>query len=128
MSTKARRLRFLAASVVLVAMASVGSARQANPAPPAVVFGKLYADVELSGIFADSKTFADAIPRRPPTAILADYRQGLSKADLRAFVIGNFDVPAQAEAAAPSTARPPLAAHIAALWPVLARPPLTAAP
>ena len=45
-----------------------------RPAPPQILFGDLYADVELSGIFPDSKEFADATPKSPPDDILALYR------------------------------------------------------
>lgn len=121
-----RRRAWLAIGLVALAPAP----RQ--PPAPATIFGPLYAEVELRRIFPDSKTFADAVPRRPPAAILADWRPGLSAERLRAFVEGNFTLPA--EGGAPplrtpaSPARPSLLAHIAALWPVLARPPLTAAP
>ena len=40
-----------------------------RPAPPQVLFGDLYADVELERIFADSKEFADATAKSPPTEI-----------------------------------------------------------
>ena len=36
------------------------------PLPPSVEFGELYRDVEMSGLFSDQKTFADAIPDEPP--------------------------------------------------------------
>jgi alpha,alpha-trehalase len=116
------------AAGVCILIAASAEAAERVPQAPAAIFGKLYADVELAGIFPDSKTFADAVPRRPPAQILADYRPGLSKDDLRAFVARNFDLPAQVEPAPPTAARLPLAAHIAALWPVLARPPLAARP
>ena len=96
--------------------------------PPSAIFGHLFDNVERSGIFADSKTFADATPRRPPAEILADYRSGLPTDQLRAFVLDNFELPTEAQTPKPSADRPPLAAHIAALWPVLARPPLESAP
>jgi alpha,alpha-trehalase len=85
--------------------------------------------VELRGLFPDSKTFADAQPLRSPAAILRDYRPGLSEDQLRAFVAANFDVPSTGTTAPPvAPARPTLKAHIASLWPALARPPLNAAP
>ena len=41
-----------------------------RPAPPQILFGDLYADVELDRIFPDSKEFADATPKSPPAEIL----------------------------------------------------------
>lgn len=110
-------------------LCSGAGARPATPLPPSALFGRLYADVELRGLFPDSKTFADAQPLRSPAAILRDYRPGLSGDQLRAFVAANFDVPTTRSAAplvAPS--HHSLKAHISELWPVLARPPLNAAP
>ena len=44
-----------------------------RPAPPQILLGDLYADVELQRIFPDSKEFADATPKSPPAEILALY-------------------------------------------------------
>lgn len=106
---------------------------EAMPASPEILFGPLYADVEMRGLFADSKTFADAVPRRPPAAILAAYRQGAPWTDaaLKGFVAQNFTVPPTPQAN-PAPAHGPtgdpihdggvsLAQHIARLWPVLTR-------
>ena len=38
-----------------------------GPVTPQVLFEDLYADVELQRIFPDSKEFADATPKAPPT-------------------------------------------------------------
>ncbi len=96
----------------------------AAPAPksPAQLFGPLYHAVEMRGIFPDSKTFADAVPRRAAAAILADYAKCRCEDDaaLRQFVRVNFDIPGT-PAAPPSSERLPLKAHIDALWPQLTR-------
>ncbi len=96
----------------------------AAPAPksPAQLLGPLYHAVQMRGIFPDSKTFADAVPKRPAAAILADYAKCRCDEDaaLRQFVRVNFDMPA-APAAPPSSERLPLKAHIDALWPQLTR-------
>ena len=47
----------LAAVVLLLACPALAFER---PAPPQVLFGDLYDDVELGGVFPDSKEFADA--------------------------------------------------------------------
>ena len=40
------------------------------PSTPAQLFGALFAAVQERGLFADSKIFADAVPRIPPHAIV----------------------------------------------------------
>ena len=43
---------------------------------------QLFHDVQMSGIYADSKTFADAIPNRAISEIIADYADSnISSAD-----------------------------------------------
>ncbi|MFD2137027.1 hypothetical protein ACFSLT_21210 [Novosphingobium resinovorum] len=46
-------------------------------------------------VFEDGKTFADAVPRRAPDAIMAEYaaKPPTSPTDLRYFVLDNFTVP-----------------------------------
>ncbi|HLZ82329.1 MAG TPA: alpha,alpha-trehalase TreF [Caulobacteraceae bacterium] len=108
-------------------LCSGARAEPAPPPPPSALFGRLYADVELRGLFPDSKTFADAQPLRPPAAIIGDYRRGLSTDQLRAFVAASFEVPSTGAAAPPvAPSHHALKAHIAVLWPVLARAPLNA--
>lgn len=88
---------------------------------PAGLFGPLFAAVQECGLFVDSKTFADARPRRAPAAILADWqaqRPDCSEG-LRRFVHANFDMPQ--DWSDPPIDERPLAAHIEALWPLLTR-------
>ncbi|GGE71958.1 alpha,alpha-trehalase TreF [Sphingomonas prati] len=88
---------------------------------PEDLYGPLYRAVELARVFPDSKTFADMIPRDPPSAILTAYRaenpQG--RTALVAFVARHFRT-------ASETAQRKLVMrdHIKALWPVLAKPPM----
>jgi alpha,alpha-trehalase len=65
------------------------------PSPPSVEFGELYGAVEMSGLFSDQKTFADAIPNKPPSQIVADYakQKQLPGFDLKAFVAVHFATP-----------------------------------
>ena len=97
------------------------------PAAPSRTFGGLYAEVERRSLFADSKTFADAIPREPPAVILKAWRAGGPWSDtaLKAFVTAHFTLPIAAAAPAPaSTLAAPhhdLLGHIRSLWPVLTR-------
>jgi alpha,alpha-trehalase len=91
---------------------------------PADLYGALFRAVQLGRVFPDGKSFVDAVPRRPPAAIMADYaRRRPTGAALRAFVLANFIVPGENDRGAP-----PLRAHIRALWPLLTRPPVAAVP
>ncbi|MEE4451672.1 alpha,alpha-trehalase TreF [Novosphingobium resinovorum] len=95
------------------------------PPSPADRFGPLFAAVQEGRVFEDGKTFADAVPRRSPDAIMADYTAAppASPAQLRAFVLDNFTVPGVND-------RPlaPLREHIRTLWPQLERKDAAAAP
>ena len=101
-------------------------------ATPADLYGPLFRAVELGHVFPDSKSFADAVPRRDTGAILLDYRTSHPRGTdaLRRFVLANFVVPAtpttppRSPPPAAGAARTPLLAHIAALWPVLTREPV----
>jgi alpha,alpha-trehalase len=96
-------------------------------ATPADIYGPLFRAVQLDHVFSDSKTFADAVPRRDPGQILTDFamHRPLGRVGLRRFVLANFVVPATPSAPPPtaSAARTPLLAHIAALWLTLTRQP-----
>ncbi|MBN8816220.1 MAG: alpha,alpha-trehalase TreA [Sphingomonas sp.] len=91
--------------------------------PPSELYAELFSQVQEAALFADSKTFADADPRRDPAAILADWHRDPPRdpAAMRAFVHANFLLPG------PDNAVPlnwqPLTQHISALWPMLTREP-----
>jgi alpha,alpha-trehalase len=126
-------LQSLVALGCAVAMWAGASALAAEPPPtPLDLFGPLYRQVELTPLFPDSKTFADAIPLRAPAAIMADYARSppQGRDALMRFVLANFRLPsAPPAAAAPATPAPePMAQHIADLWPVLTRPAVTPPP
>jgi alpha,alpha-trehalase len=93
------------------------------PYEPSRALGALYHDVEMAGIFPDSKTFADARPREAPPAILAAYRVERASTDfsLRDFVGRHFDLPRSATAGVVSEKALPMEAHLRALWPALTR-------
>ena len=116
--------------LALLALCLLTSPAGAAPATPAQMFGDLYVRVEIGRIYPDSKTFADAAPRASPDVIMAHFRHARpdTPEQLKAFVAANFILPDAPPAPPPSAERPPLRAHIAALWPVLTRPPATAAP
>jgi alpha,alpha-trehalase len=95
---------------------------------PSDLFGDLFATVQERGLFTDSKTFADAVPRRAPGAIVQDWKAQAPTDDaaLRAFVEANFILPTEADCDAPDGR--PLREHITHLWPVLTREAETPAP
>lgn len=91
------------------------------PAPPSELFGALFAAVQSSGIFSDSKTFADAVPLREPDAIMADWESFHRPSNdvLADFVEANFALSTEALAITADAA--PLREYIASLWPYLTR-------
>ena len=65
------------------------------PYEPSEDLGPLFADVQLGGVFEDSKTFVDARPLRAPAALAAQYarQKGQPGFDLEAFVEAHFALP-----------------------------------
>ena len=62
---------------------------------PMRALGPLFADVQNTAVFPDSKTFVDARPLRDPSEIVAAYEAGHHAPgfNLRAFVKTNFAAP-----------------------------------
>jgi alpha,alpha-trehalase len=108
------------------ALASQATAQQ-YPDPPQVLFKDLYAAVEMEHVFADSKEFADAVPKSTPAEILKLYhsQKPRTRAELKRFVEEHFNLPQPALDLAPSTQATPvfilLQEHITALWDHLQR-------
>ena len=127
------QLFFRGYSVVLIA-ALVGCATEPQPAKlpptPAQVYGELFRDVQMQGVYADSKTFVDAVPNRSPEEILADYQRSRAEEDfdLRAFVTREFTTTAPPDTAYQSRPGEDVRAHIDRLWKVLTREPTTESP
>src|SRR5437762_8189091 len=94
---------------------------------PAHDLGALFHDVQLSGIFEDSKTFADARPLRAPSEIVAGYAAARSSPQfkVRGFVAQHFEVPRPVGEGFRTDTTQTMEEHIRALWPVLTRPPDT---
>ena len=91
---------------------------------PAHDLGKLFHDVQMSGMFPDSKTFADARPLTDPAGIT----QQVDGNNLAAFVQQHFEVPKPVGEGFHSDPSQSMEQHIAALWPVLTRQPDSADP
>ena len=102
----------------LVAVSATAPAQQAQPSP-ADIYGPLFSAIQQGHVFADGKTFVDAVPKRAAEAILADYRrmrpQGTA---LKAFVLANFIVPGENDRGTTD-----LRTHVRNLWPQLVRQP-----
>jgi alpha,alpha-trehalase len=121
----------VAASAVLFGCGS-GPGLQA-PAPwgateatgyrPAQHLEELFHDVQMTELFADSKTFADARPLRPPAPIVERYRVERDKPgfDLQAFVDRHFELPRRVGADFATDTGRTMEEHIRSLWPVLTR-------
>lgn len=89
---------------------------------PDALLGQLYIDVQTAKLFSDQKTFADAVPRRTPAAILSDYQTKKRRKSfkLRHFVDKNFIFPTDRVKYVPPNGQT-LREHINTLWPVLTR-------
>ncbi|HET7372933.1 MAG TPA: alpha,alpha-trehalase TreF [Gemmatimonadaceae bacterium] len=94
---------------------------------PAHDLGPLFQDVQLAGIFEDSKTFVDARPRSDPSAIASRYNaaRGAAGFNLRSFVEQNFELPRVVGRDFQTDTTQTMEEHIRALWPVLTRSPDT---
>lgn len=118
------RTTFLAIAVVTlldVSFAAAQSITCAAEPPPSVQFGELFHDVQMKGIFHDSKTFADLQYNEPADAILADYRAHKNDPgfDLKAFVERYFSLPPERPTVSPAEHGQPVDQYIANLWKVL---------
>ncbi len=109
----------------LLALVACATSRPPARYDPAHDLGTLFHDVQLSGLFPDSKTFVDARPRSAPAEIAARYAAGRTAPgfSLEQFVREHFDLPEVAGEGFRSDPAQTMEQHIAALWPVLSRAP-----
>jgi alpha,alpha-trehalase len=106
-------------------------AAAAIPEAPQVEFKGLFIAVQSARLFADSKTFADAIPKFAPEEILARYGETnpVSPEALKSFVAANFSLPGDAATPAgvkSTNERAAITRHIDSLWDQLTRSTKTA--
>ncbi len=87
------------------------------------VSGDLYTAVQSSGVFKDSKTFVDSIPKNDPELILDLYKTEKDKQtfSLKAFVLSHFNVPSEIDEKINLPEKRSLREHIKILWNVLKR-------
>lgn len=111
------------AAILLLFLAPAAS--QPVPQPPSVVFGDLYRAVELSRMFPDQKSFADAVPNASPETIMAAYDKAKTQPgfDLKAFVAAHFNPPTRAVSPLHKQVGQSVSSYIAQMWSVLARKP-----
>jgi alpha,alpha-trehalase len=120
----AARVTFLAAIILCpldTSFAGAQSTRCALEAPPSVQLGELFRDVQMKGIFQDSKTFADLQYSESTGAILRDYRAHKNDPgfDLKAFVRRHFSLPPERPTVDRAARGQPVDKYIATLWNVL---------
>lgn len=89
---------------------------------PWIELEELFHDVQMAGIFPDSKTFVDCTPKRQPSEILADYRRIKEDEDfdLAEFVNQNFELPEQLPVIETDPSKPMLE-HLRQHWSNLTR-------
>jgi alpha,alpha-trehalase len=99
--------------------------RRSDVYDPSRDLGPLFQDVQLAGVFPDSKTFVDARPLLPPAEVAARYAaaRGTAGFNLQAFVTQYFELPRPAGSGFTSDTSQAMEVHIRELWRVLTRPP-----
>lgn len=110
--------------ILLVFLLSCWLASAKSQSTPDLIYGELFTDVQLSGIFPDSKTFVDCIPKKDPFQIVAEYlaikNNPAIRFSLQLFIEENFWIP-KAVPVEYVTKDRNLVAHINSLWTVLRR-------
>jgi len=112
-----RQLFFL----LLLPLSAVAQA----PRTPRQLYPGLFEAVQLGRVYADGKTFVDALPTAPPDSVLARYRRESARPgfDLKAFAARNFLAPTASTDLYRSDIKAGLRAHLDTLWTVLRRQP-----
>lgn len=84
-----------------------------------------FKEVQLSGIFPDSKTFVDCTPKQPLSEINEIYESGKGEEGfvLRDFVLEHFELPVTPVTGFKSDTSKTVVEHCTDLWPVLTRQP-----
>ncbi|MGA9649750.1 alpha,alpha-trehalase TreF [Pedobacter sp.] len=92
---------------------------------PIQTYPGLFEKVQLAGIYPDSKSFADAIPKRTSNVIMEAYakQKDLKEFDLKKFVNEYFSLPENHNAIYQSDISAGIEKHLDTLWKVLERSP-----
>lgn len=88
-------------------------------------YGELFKEVQLKGVFPDSKTFPDCVPKIKAEEILVKYEEQKKTPnfDLRKFVLENFSLPQSLSNNYVSNSKVSVEQHTNDLWSVLTRKP-----
>lgn len=94
---------------------------------PRQTYPGLFEKVQMARIYPDSKSFADAIPKKTPSAIIKAYntQKNVKNFDLKTFVNENFTMPESHHVAYQSDISAGIGKHLDTLWTVLRRNPDT---
>ncbi|RZK22874.1 MAG: alpha,alpha-trehalase TreA [Hymenobacter sp.] len=105
------------------AQAQVRAAGSTLPTPRQLYPG-LFEAVQLDRVYADGKTFVDALPTAPPAEVVAAYERQRTQPgfDLKVFVGQYFTPPVAATDVYRSNVQAGIRAHLDTLWTVLRRP------
>ncbi len=126
--TKSRTHQFLFLLLFLLPVLSCRPSARPPVRPvgydPAHDLGPLFRQVQMSGIFPDSKTFVDARPIMDPAEVV----QHFDGSNLKDFVQKHFELPRPVAEGFKTDPSQTMEQHIAALWPVLTRQPDSADP
>jgi alpha,alpha-trehalase len=85
--------------------------------------GQLFATVQMSHIFPDSKTFTDSVPKYPIADILSKYSSEKSNKDfdLKAFIFANFTLPQAKTSDFQSDTSKSISTHLENVWALLSK-------
>lgn len=113
----------VAAKAAPVQAAPMPDSDLSSTASPRRLFTDLFDAVQRAQVFADSKTFADAVAKSAPVEILARFRseKPVGREALTRFVSENFSLPAQTNGADLPVEHADIGSHIDALWDRLTR-------
>jgi alpha,alpha-trehalase len=95
-----------------------------TPPSPRQLYPSLFEAVQLNSVYADNKTFVDALPTAPPAEVVAAYERQHNQPgfDLKTFVGQYFKPPVAATDVYRSNVKAGIRAHLDTLWTVLRRP------
>jgi alpha,alpha-trehalase len=81
---------------------------------PDTIYAELFEAVQTGGIFEDSKTFVDALPKADPALILKSFRASDHDKGFKlgSFVASNFEIPRYEAADFESDTERPVRQHI----------------
>ncbi|MFQ5548444.1 MAG: alpha,alpha-trehalase TreF [Woeseia sp.] len=90
---------------------------------PDAIYAELFEAVQSSHVFADSKSFVDATPRRDPAKIMQSFRESARDEgfELESFITSNFELPEDDTESFEADPQRPVREQINLLWDVLTR-------